>query len=199
MQKNRCDWCLGNDLYIKYHDEEWGVPKIKDQELFELLVLESFQAGLSWLTILKKRENFRNAFEDFQVEKVAAFTEKDVSTLLQNEGIIRHRGKIEATINNAKAFMEIQKEHQSFSAFLWKYVNHQPIQNQFQNLADLPAQTQISQQLSKDLRKLGFKFMGPTTTYAFMQAAGLVNDHLMGCFRYKYDYPTYKKKVYGNF
>lgn len=184
MEKNRCDWCLGNDLYIKYHDEEWGEPKTNDQELFELLVLESFQAGLSWLTILKKRENFRNAFEDFQVEKVAAFTEKDVSTLLQNEGIIRHRGKIEATIHNAKVFMEIQKEHQSFSAFLWKYVNHQPINNQFESLADVPAQTKISQQLSKDLRKLGFKFMGPTTTYAFMQAAGLVNDHLMGCFRY---------------
>lgn len=184
MQKNRCDWCLGNDLYIKYHDEEWGEPKTNDQELFELLVLESFQAGLSWLTILKKRENFRNAFEDFQVEKVAAFTEKDVSNLLQNEGIIRHRGKIEATIHNAKVFMEIQKEHQSFSAFLWKYVNHQPINNQFESLADVPAQTKISQQLSKDLRKLGFKFMGPTTTYAFMQAAGLVNDHLMGCFRY---------------
>ncbi|GGE40011.1 DNA-3-methyladenine glycosylase I [Psychroflexus planctonicus] len=185
MEKNRCDWCKGNDLYIKYHDEEWGVPKTKDQELFELLVLESFQAGLSWLTILKKRENFRNAFKHFQVEEVAAFMEKDVSSLLQNEGIIRHRGKIEATINNTKAFMEIQKEHKSFSAFLWKYVNHQPIQNQFQNLADLPAQTKISQQLSKDLRKLGFKFMGPTTTYAFMQAAGLVNDHLVGCFRYK--------------
>lgn len=184
MEKNRCDWCLGNDLYIKYHDEEWGVPKTSDQELFELLVLESFQAGLSWLTILKKRENFRNAFEDFQVEKVAAFTEKDVSNLLQNEGIIRHRGKIEATIHNAKAFMEIQKEHQSFSAFLWKYVNHQPITNQFESLADVPSQTEISQQLSKDLRKLGFKFMGPTTTYAFMQAAGLVNDHLIGCFRY---------------
>lgn len=185
MKKNRCDWCQVNDLYVEYHDHEWGVPKINEQELFELLVLESFQVGLSWLTIWKKRENFRKAFEYFQVEKVAAFVEGDIADLLQNNGIVRHRGKIEATINNAKAFMQIQNKHQSFSSFLWMYVNHKPIQNQFETLADIPAQTEISHQLSKDLKKLGFKLLGPTTIYAFMQASGMVNDHLNSCYRYQ--------------
>jgi DNA-3-methyladenine glycosylase I len=184
MEKNRCNWCLGNELYISYHDIEWGVPKTNDQELFELLVLESFQAGLSWLTILKKRENFRAAFANFEIEKVASFTEKEISTLLQNEGIIRHRGKIEASINNAKAVLKIQKEQTSFSDFLWQYVDYKPIQNQFGNMDKLPAHTNISKKLSADLKKLGFKFMGPTTTYAFMQSTGLVNDHLTTCFRY---------------
>jgi DNA-3-methyladenine glycosylase I len=185
MNKSRCEWCLGNKLYENYHDTEWGVPTTKDEKLFELLTLESFQAGLSWLTILKKREHFRVAFMNFDLQKVAAFTQEEMNNLLQNERIIRHRGKIEAAVHNAKAYMQIQKDYNSFSSFVWNYVNHKPIQNKFEKLEDIPSQTEMSKKLSKDLKQYGFKFMGPTTTYAFMQASGLVNDHLTRCFRYE--------------
>ena len=184
MEFNRCNWCLTNDVYTKYHDQEWGVPKTGDRDLFELLVLESFQAGLNWLTILKKRENFRESFANFEIHTVAEFSQKDILKLLQNKGIIRHRGKIEACIHNANLVLEIQKNQNSFSEFLWKYVDFKPIQNQYSDLNEIPSQTNLSRKLSKDLKKIGFKFMGPTTTYAFMQAAGLVNDHLTCCFRF---------------
>lgn len=185
MKIERCPWCLSNQDYIHYHDTEWGVPVKDDQLLFECLILESFQAGLSWFTILQRRANFRRAFADFQVEKVAAFTEIEVAHLLQDEGIIRHRGKIEAAIQSAKSFINIQQEFGSFSVFLWNYVSHTPLKNTYHSMAEVPGQTPLSEQLSKDLKKLGFKFLGPTTTYAFMQAVGMVNDHLTHCFRHR--------------
>lgn len=185
MAKVRCDWCNNSEIYVKYHDEEWGEPVYEDQEFFEMLVLESFQAGLNWLTILKKREHFREAFDDFDYKLIAQYSDAKVKELLSNEGIIRHRGKIEATINNAKAFMSIQKEFNSFSNYIWSYVDHQPILNHFLTLNEVPAQTDLSQKISKDLRKRGFKFLGPTTVYAFLQATGMVNDHLTYCFKHK--------------
>jgi DNA-3-methyladenine glycosylase I len=185
MAKVRCDWCNNSEIYVKYHDEEWGEPVYEDQEFFEMLVLESFQAGLNWLTILKKREHFREAFDDFDYKLIAQYSDAKVKELLSNEGIIRHRGKIEATINNAKAFMSIQKEFNSFSNYIWSYVDHQPILNHFLTLNEVPAQTDLSQKISKDLRKRGFKFLGPTTVYAFMQATDMVNDHLTYCFKHK--------------
>lgn len=184
MKLTKCNWCLGKELYEDYHDTEWGVPKTEDRELFELLVLESFQAGLNWYTILKKRDNFRLAFAEFEIQKVALFTSQNVSDLLLNEGIIRHKGKIEAAINNAKLVLAIQKKHSSLSNFLWKYVDYTPIQNKYTKLSEVPSQTETSLQLSKDLKQMGFKFLGPTTTYAFMQASGMVNDHLVSCFRH---------------
>lgn len=181
MEKERCPWCLGNELYISYHDNEWGKPLYDDQKLFEYLVLESFQAGLSWITVLKKRGNFRKAFSNFTPEKVARFNEKDVEKLMQDPGIIRNRKKIEAAINNASRFLEVQKEFGSFSNYQWKFVNNEPIINQFKSLSELPAKTEISDVFSKDLKKRGFKFLGSTTVYAHMQAVGMVNDHLITC------------------
>ena len=180
--KNRCAWCEKDDLYRNYHDNEWGKPVKDDKILFEFLILESFQAGLSWFTILKKRENFRKAFADFNVEKVAKFDETKIDELVQNEGIIRHRGKISAAINNAKLFIEIQKEYGSFSDFIWKYVDHKPIINNWNSIKEVPATTEISDQIAKDLKKRGFKFFGSTTIYAHMQATGMVNDHTNDCF-----------------
>lgn len=182
MENTRCAWVGKDQIYIDYHDNEWGKPVYDDKILFEFLVLESFQAGLSWITILKKRENFRKAFANFDVEKVANFTEDDVEKLVLDEGIIRHRGKINAAINNAKLFIELQKEHESFSNFIWKYVNYQPIVNNWNSIKEVPATTEISDQIAKDLKKIGFKFFGSTTIYAHMQATGMVNDHTKDCF-----------------
>lgn len=182
MENTRCAWVGKDQIYIDYHDNEWGKPVYDDKILFEFLVLESFQAGLSWITILKKRENFRKAFANFDVEKIANFTEDDVEKLVLDEGIIRHRGKINAAINNAKLFIELQKEHESFSNFIWKYVNYQPIVNNWNSIKEVPATTEISDQIAKDLKKIGFKFFGSTTIYAHMQATGMVNDHTKDCF-----------------
>lgn len=182
MEKTRCDWCGNDPLYIKYHDEEWGVPKKDDRELFEIFLLETFQAGLSWITILRKRENFRKAFDNFNYKKIAGYDENKINSLLADEGIVRNRLKIKAAINNAQKFIEIQDEFGSFSNYIWGFVNHEPIVNRPKSLKKVPATTEISDKLSKDLKKRGFKFVGSTIVYAFMQAAGLVDDHLEGCF-----------------
>jgi DNA-3-methyladenine glycosylase I len=180
----RC-WNTENPLYIKYHDEEWGVPVHEDNKLFEFLVLDCFQAGLSWLIILKKRDAFRKAFSDFDPEKVAKYTEKDVERLVEDSNIVRNRKKILATINNARCLLQVQNEFGCFDAYIWRFVNRKAIQNSFVQLSDLPAESDESKAMSKDLKKRGFQFVGPTICYAFMQAAGLVNDHLVACFRYK--------------
>jgi len=180
----RCAW-VGNDpLYIKYHDSEWGIPVIDDGKLFEFLVLETFQAGLSWLTILKKRENFRKAFDNFDYKKIALFNDGKYEELLQNEGIIRNKLKIKATISNAREFIKIQNEFGSFSNYIWGFVNHKPIVNKFKKIDEIPAKTELSEKISKDLKKREFKFVGPTVIYAHMQATGMVNDHTIDCFRY---------------
>ena len=180
----RCAW-VGNDpLYIKYHDSEWGIPVIGDGKLFEFLVLETFQAGLSWLTILKKRENFRKAFDNFDYKKIALFNDGKYEELLQNEGIIRNKLKIKATISNAREFIKIQNEFGSFSNYIWGFVNHKPIVNKFKKIDEIPAKTELSEKISKDLKKREFKFIGPTVIYAHMQATGMVNDHTIDCFRY---------------
>lgn len=181
----RCGWVSNDELYIKYHDEEWGKPVFDDAVLFEFLLLESFQAGLSWITILKKRDNFRLAFDGFEYKKISNYNQEKIDELLLNEGIIRHRGKIEAAINNAKLFQDIQTEFGSFSDYLWNFINHKPLLNEFQTLKDVPAKTELSDLIAKDLKKRGFKFMGSTTVYAFMQAIGLVNDHVSDCFCFK--------------
>ncbi|MFQ5864808.1 MAG: DNA-3-methyladenine glycosylase I, partial [bacterium] len=182
--KTRCEWANSDPLYIDYHDNEWGVPEHNDQKLFEMLILEGAQAGLSWLTILKKRESYRKAFNDFDVHKVAKYDERKVQELLSNEGIIRNRRKIEAAIQNAKAFLEVQKEFGSFDAYIWQFVGGRPKKNAWKTLKELPAKTAESEAMSKDLIKRGFKFVGPTICYAHMQATGMVNDHVVDCFRY---------------
>ena len=184
MEKHRCGWCLGDPLYEAYHDEEWGVPTKDDASLFEFLVLETFQAGLSWITILRKRENFRAAFDHFDYTKIAAYEQEKIDALLQDKGIIRNKLKINASVSNAKAFIEIQKEFGSFSNFYWAYVDGIPIKNQLQNHKDAPANTPLSDRISKDLKKRGFKFVGSTVVYAFMQATGMINDHEINCYRY---------------
>lgn len=183
-QKSRCSWCLGFPEYIAYHDEEWGKPVWDDQIHFEFLILESAQAGLSWATILKKRNGYRDAFANFDYKQVAEFPEGYVQELLQNPGIIRNELKIRAAINNAKRFMEVQKEFGSFSDYIWGFVGGKPIQNKLKKGDPAPATTPESDLLAKDLKKRGFKFLGSTTIYAHMQATGLVNDHLVDCFRY---------------
>jgi DNA-3-methyladenine glycosylase I len=179
----RC-WNTDNPLYIRYHDEEWGVPVHVDNKLFEFLVLDCFQAGLSWLTILKKRDAFKKAFDNFDPEKVAKYNEKDVKRLVKDSSIVRNRKKILATINNARCFLKVQKEFGCFDTYIWQSVNGRTIRNSFVQLSDLPAESDESEAMSKDLKKRGFQFVGPTICYAFMQAAGLVNDHLVACFRY---------------
>jgi len=179
MEK-RCDWCGNDPIYIKYHDTEWGVPEYDSRALWEKLVLDGFQAGLSWITILKKRDAFRTAFEGFDPYKVAEFTEEDVERLLQDTGIVRHRGKINAAIKGAQAWQKIEEE-QGFDTYLWDFVGGKPIQNNFKTMAEVPAFTDLSTRMSKDLKKRGFNFCGPTIVYAFMQACGLVNDHIVGC------------------
>ncbi len=183
--KTRCTWCGTDPLYVAYHDEEWGVPEFDDRALFEKLILDGFQAGLSWITILRKRENFRKAFGGFEPEKIARYTDKKIERLLKDEGIIRHRGKIEATIGNAKAWETIMEtEPGGFSGYLWGFVDGRPVQNKWKNLKAIPAATPMSEALSKDLKARGFKFCGPTIVYAFAQAVGMVNDHVTGCFRH---------------
>ncbi len=185
MDKNRCAWCGNDPLYMAYHDEEWGVPVYDDAKLFEFLVLETFQAGLSWITILKKRENFRKAFDNFDYKKIEKYGEEKYESLLQDAGIIRNKLKIRATISNAQTFMKIQKEFGSFSDYIWAFTNGKPIKNKHKSLSDVPATTDLSGKLSKDLKKRGFKFVGSTVIYANMQATGMVNDHVMDCFRYE--------------
>lgn len=182
--KKRCSWASNDPLYIKYHDEEWGVPVYDDPTLFEFLVLETFQAGLSWITILKKRENFRKAFDNFDYHKIVKYDEFKYEELLTDKGIIRNKLKIKAAISNAKAFMEVQKEFESFSKYIWEFCNGTPIKNNFKNREEVPATTELSDKISKDLKKRGFKFVGSTVIYAFMQATGMVNDHVTDCFRY---------------
>lgn len=181
----RCTWCLGNELYIRYHDEEWGVPSHDDRHLFEMLILEGAQAGLSWLTILKKRDNYRRAYHDFDVKRIARFGDKDVARLLGDEGIVRNRLKIAASILNAKAALDVQKEFGSLDAFLWQFVNGKPIENRRRAMTEIPARTAESDAMSKALLKRGFKFVGSTICYAFMQAVGMVNDHLVTCPSYR--------------
>ncbi len=181
----RCTWCLGDDLMMRYHDEEWGVPVHDDSKQFEFLVLESSQAGLSWKTVLYKRENYRKAFEDFDPWKVSNFTEENISNLLNNPGIIRNRRKIEAAINNAGRFLEVQKEYGSFSNYLWKFVKNKPVVNFWENDSQIPPKCELSDFISQDLKKRGFSFVGSTIMYAHLQAVGIVNDHIVSCFRYK--------------
>jgi DNA-3-methyladenine glycosylase I len=183
IMEERCPWPGNDALYIKYHDTEWGVPEHNSKMLWEKLTLEGFQAGLSWITILKKRESFRKAFDDFQPEIVATYDEQKITTLLQNKDIIRHRGKIEATVQNAKKFLDIEKD-QGFNNFLWKYTNHQTLQSRVQSQSEIPNSTNLSEQISKDLKKLGYRYCGPTIVYAFMEAAGLVNNHMINCPRH---------------
>ena len=184
-QVSRCAWSGSDPLYQKYHDEEWGVPVQDDRKFFEMLILEGAQAGLSWITILRKRENYRRAFDNFDAKKIAKYDSKKIEQLLQNEGIIRNRLKIAAAIQNAKCFLEIQKEFGSFDKYIWQFVNGKPIINKRKSLKNIPAMTNESDAMSKDLKKRGFKFVGSTICYAFMQAVGMVNDHTTDCFRYK--------------
>ena len=184
MEKSRCTWCGDDALYMKYHDSEWGVPVFDDKLLFEFLVLETFQAGLSWITILRKRENFRMAFDDFDYKRIASYDESKYDELLLDSGIIRNKLKIKATINNAQLFMDIQKEEGSFSNYLWNFSNGKPIQNNWEQMNQVPATTDLSDAISKAMKKKGFKFVGSTVIYAYMQAIGMVNDHIKTCFRY---------------
>ncbi|MCJ7625483.1 MAG: DNA-3-methyladenine glycosylase I [Anaerolineaceae bacterium] len=184
MNKTRCPWGESHPLYIPYHDEEWGVPTHDDRTLFEHLLLDGFQAGLSWLTILKKRDNYRLTFDGFDAEIVAAYGQDKIDELLNNPGIIRNRQKINAAIRNAKAFLKIQEEFGSFEVYIWGFVGGKTIKNCWRTQAETPATSPESEAMSKDLKKRGFGFVGPTICYAFMQAAGLVNDHLISCFRY---------------
>jgi len=185
MTKTRCAWAGDDPLYVRYHDREWGVPLHDDRRLFEFLVLEGAQAGLSWITILKKRENYRKAFDGFDPKKVAAFGENKIAALLADAGIVRNRLKISAAVRNALTFLEIQGEFGSFDAYLWRYVDGRPKQNRWKVLTEVPAETGESRALSKDLIRRGCSFVGPTICYAFMQAVGMVNDHLVSCFRYE--------------
>ena len=185
MEVQKCGWCLGDPLYEAYHDKEWGVPVKDDATLFEFLILETFQAGLSWITILKKRENFRKAFDNFDYRKIATYNESKIDELLQDAGIIRNRLKILATISNATAFMKVQDEYGSFSDYIWGFVDDKPIKNSFGDYRKAPAKTNLSDTISKDLKKRGFKFVGSTVVYAHMQATGMVNDHEISCFRYE--------------
>lgn len=184
MEKTRCGWCGTDPLYMEYHDKEWGVPVYDDEKLFEFLILETFQAGLSWITVLRKRENFREAFDNFDYKKIAIYSEDKFEELIQNAGIIRNKLKVRATISNASAFMKIQQEFGSFSKYIWGFVDGKPIKNNCKSMSDIPATTELSNIISKDLKKRGFKFVGSTVIYAHMQATGMVNDHIKDCFRY---------------
>jgi len=185
MNKKRCSWSGKDPLYVKYHDTEWGVPVYDDKKLFEFLILETFQAGLSWITVLRKRENFREALDNFDYQKIAKYKEEKFDELIVNAGIIRNKLKIRATISNAIAFINIQKEFGSFSKYIWQFVDGKPLINQWKSLEEIPATTELSDKLSKDLKKRGFKFVGSTVIYAHMQATGMVNDHVVGCFRHQ--------------
>tara|TARA_B110000503_G_scaffold3200_1_gene4234 strand:+ start:5973 stop:6557 length:585 start_codon:yes stop_codon:yes gene_type:complete len=181
----RCGWCLGNDLYERYHDDEWGLPTYDDHSLFELLLLEGAQAGLSWLTVLKKREGYRRAFDGFDPEKIALYSPARINELLQNPEIVRNRLKVESAVSNARLFLDIRQRTGGFSNYVWQFADHQPKQNRFRSLKQVPATTPASDRMSKTMKKEGFKFVGSTICYAYMQATGMVNDHLLSCFRYK--------------
>jgi DNA-3-methyladenine glycosylase I len=184
LEPTRCEWSVGDPLLIEYHDLEWGVPEHDDRALFELLTLEGAQAGLSWMTILRKRDGYRRAFHDFDPAAVARLGEPEVQRLLADPGIVRNRLKVESTVNNAARVLEVQSEHGSLDSYLWSFVDGTPVVNPFRRLGELPTETELSRAISKELKRLGFRFVGPTVIYAFMQAAGLVNDHVVGCFRY---------------
>ncbi len=181
----RCDWAVGNELDLAYHDKEWGVPVHDDRLLFEFLILEGAQAGLSWTTILKKRQNYRTAFDNFDYEKVARYSDGKIAELLQDKGIVRNKLKVQAAVVNAQAVLRIQEEYGSFDRYIWQFVGGAPLQNQWQGLAEIPPTTAESDRMSKELKKRGFKFVGSTICYAFMQAVGMVNDHLVDCFRHQ--------------
>lgn len=181
----RCPWCGTDPLYVAYHDNEWGVPCYDDWKLFEFIILETFQAGLSWITILRKRENFRKAFADFDPVKVARFTDKKMTALMEDAGIIRNKLKIASAVTNAKAFLRCQEEFGSFSTYFWHWVDNKPIINHWHSMQEVPAKSELSTTIARDMKKRGFVFMGPTIVYAHMQAMGLVNDHLIQCFRHK--------------
>jgi len=186
VQRRRCTWARsGSPLMLKYHDREWGVPVHNDRRLFEFLILEGAQAGLSWNTILNRRQNYRKAFDQFDTIKIAQYTSKDVNRLLKDDSIIRNRLKIEATIENARSFLTVKKEFGSFDKYIWQFVGGKPIKNRYKKLSELPAQTRESEAMSRDLKKRGFRFVGPTICYAFMQAVGMVNDHTTDCCRYR--------------
>ncbi len=185
MLMKRCDWVNDDPLYIDYHDNEWGVPEYNDQKLFELIILEGAQAGLSWYTVLKKREHYRAVFDHFDPDKIAKYNENKKAELLQDPGIIRNKLKVQAAITNAKIYLEIIEEEGSFSDYIWSFVDGKPIINSWENISDVPATTEISDKMSKALKKRGFKFVGPTICYAFMQASGMVNDHITSCICYK--------------
>jgi DNA-3-methyladenine glycosylase I len=181
----RCAWCPDIDIYLAYHDREWGVPVHDDRIQFEFLVLEAAQAGLSWLTVLRKRDAYRAAYEGFDIEKVARFTEKRIAKMLENPGIIRNRLKIESSVNNARRVLEVRREFGSFDAYLWSFVNGKPLQNRWKSMSQLPPKTELSDRISKDLKSRGFRFVGSTIIYSHLQAVGIVNDHTTDCFRYK--------------
>jgi len=181
----RCDWCTGSELYINYHDTEWGVPVYEDNLHFEFLTLESAQSGLSWITILKKRENYRHAYDNFDIQKVAHYDEKKMVELLSNAGIVRNRMKIEASIVNARKFIEIQNEFGSFTKYIWAFTDGKPIVGEYKSIYEIPSKTHLSDMIAKDMKKKGFKFLGSVTIYSHLQAAGIVNDHTLDCFRYK--------------
>ena len=181
MEPKRCGWCLSSDLYKEYHDKEWGIPVYDDTKLFEFLILETFQAGLSWITILNKRENFRKAFDDFNYQKIANYSEDKIQELLLDAGIIRNKLKVYSAVSNAQAFIKVQEEFGSFSKYIWGFVNGKPIDNNRKSLKEVPATTPLSDAISKDLKKRGFKFVGSTVVYAHMQATGMVNDHVEDC------------------
>ncbi|MDC7124872.1 MAG: DNA-3-methyladenine glycosylase I [Spirochaetales bacterium] len=183
--KDRCSWCSGSPEYIEYHDTEWGVPVYDDKKLFEMLILEGAQAGLSWITILKRRDSYRLAYDSFEPEKIAEWSDEKINELLNNPGIIRNRLKVESARQNAKAYLKTIEDCGAFSSFLWEFVGGTPVLNKYESLSDVPAKTKESEAMSKALQKRGFKFVGPTICYAFMQAVGMVNDHLVTCFRYK--------------
>ncbi|MCB0334603.1 MAG: DNA-3-methyladenine glycosylase I [Bdellovibrionales bacterium] len=189
----RCEWCLSSEIYESYHDNEWGVPVHDDQRLFEMLCLEGAQAGLSWITVLKKREGYRKAFKDFDPERCARLQDTTLEKLRNFDGIIRNRLKIESVRKNAHAFLNVQEEYGSFDSYLWDFVDETPIQNRWKSLKEIPAETELSKRLSKDLKKRGFTFVGSTICYAFMQAVGMVNDHTASCFRYLELREPYKK------
>ena len=180
----RCHWCEGDAFYKQYHDKEWGVPIFDDLKLFEFLTLETFQAGLSWITILRKRDHFRKAFDQFDYEKVARYGDEKINTLLNNQGIIRNKQKIKAAVNNAQRFIGLRQEHRTFSQYIWDFVGGKPLQNSFKTIEEIPTKTALSERISKDLKQNGFQFVGPTVVYAHMQATGMVNDHLLDCYRY---------------
>ena len=184
MERERCSWCGDDPLYVAYHDEEWGVPVHDDRTLFEFLILEGAQAGLSWSTILKKREGYRLAFDGFDAERIARYDEHKIAGLLADPGIVRNRLKVGSTVTNAQAFLAVQEELGSFSKYIWDFVDGAPIQNAWRALAEIPAKTPLAETISKDLKKRGFRFVGPTIVYAHMQATGMVNDHVVDCFRY---------------